>query len=118
MPEGRSENIQGNVPYRLAAACRPDMQPDPGTEPVSGRVERAEPSGRNTGRSQNLPCESRSVSAGKGPGAIVTDGRSEIKVACADGYVQIEELQIAGRRRMTTEELLRGFKEIESCTFR
>lgn len=67
MPEGRSENIQGNVPYRLAAACRPDMQPDPGTEPVSGRVERAEPSGRNTGRSQNLPCESRSVSAGKGP---------------------------------------------------
>ena len=55
---------------------------------------------------------------GKAPGAIVTDGRSEIKVACADGYVQIEELQIAGRRRMTTEELLRGFKEIESCTFR
>ena len=55
---------------------------------------------------------------GKAPGAIVTDGRSEIKVACADGYVQIEELQIAGRRRMTTEELLRGFKEIESCAFR
>lgn len=49
------------------AACRPDMQPDPGTEPVSGRVERAEPSGRNTGRSQNLPCESRSGPAGKGP---------------------------------------------------
>ena len=67
MPEGRSENIQGNVPYRLAAACRPNMQPDPGTEPVSGRVERAEPSGRNTGRSQNLPCESRSGPAGKGP---------------------------------------------------
>ena len=55
---------------------------------------------------------------GKVPGAIVTDGRAEIKVACADGYVQIEELQIAGRRRMTTEELLRGFKEIESCAFR
>ena len=55
---------------------------------------------------------------GKVPGAIVTDGRGEIKVACADGYVQIEELQIAGRRRMTTEELLRGFKEIESCAFR
>ena len=52
---------------RLAAACRPNMQPDPGTEPVSGRVERAEPSGRSSGRSQNLPCESRSVSAGKGP---------------------------------------------------
>ena len=55
---------------------------------------------------------------GKAPGAIVTDGKSEIKVACADGYVRIEELQIAGRRRMTTEELLRGFKEIESCAFR
>ncbi len=118
MPEGRSENIQGNVPYRLAAACRPDMQPDPGTEPVSGRVERAEPSGRNGLGVKIFRAKAEACRPGKAPGAIVTDGRSEIKVACADGYVQIEELQIAGRRRMTTEELLRGFKEIESCTFR
>ncbi len=66
MPEGRSENIQGDVPYRLAAACRPDMQPDPRTEPVSGRVERAEPSGRSSGRSQDFSRESRGVPAGEG----------------------------------------------------
>lgn len=118
MPEGRSENIQGNVPYRLAAACRPNsnlirgLSPYPAAWSELSRPD-AVPVGVKIFRAKAEACR-----PGKAPGAIVTDGRSEIKVACADGYVQIEELQIAGRRRMTTEELLRGFKEIESCTFR
>lgn len=43
------------------------------------------------------------------PGTIHTDGKSRIDVACADGYVRIEELQLAGKKRMATADLLRGF---------
>ena len=44
------------------------------------------------------------------PGTIHTDGKSRIDVACADGYVCIEELQLAGKKRMATADLLRGFR--------
>ena len=43
------------------------------------------------------------------PGSIHTDGKSHIDVACADGYVRIEELQLAGKKRMAAADLLRGF---------
>ena len=43
------------------------------------------------------------------PGSIHTDGKSRIDVACADGYVRIEELQLAGKKRMAAADLLRGF---------
>ncbi len=43
------------------------------------------------------------------PGSIHTDGKSRIDIACADGYVRIEELQLAGKKRMAVPDLLRGF---------
>ncbi|MCB0851517.1 MAG: methionyl-tRNA formyltransferase [Bacteroidetes bacterium] len=44
------------------------------------------------------------------PGAVISDEQS-IKVACKDGWLEILELQIAGKKRMRTEDFLRGFKE-------
>ena len=41
-------------------------------------------------------------------GTIVTDNKSYIKVACADGLVAIEELQVAGKKRMAVRDLLLG----------
>jgi methionyl-tRNA formyltransferase len=43
-------------------------------------------------------------------GAILTDGRSFLKVACAEGFLCIDELQLAGKKRMKTEDFLRGKK--------
>ncbi len=43
-------------------------------------------------------------------GSIITDGKKYIKVACKDGYLELKSLQIAGKKRLGTEELLRGFK--------
>ncbi|PPK86478.1 methionyl-tRNA formyltransferase [Neolewinella xylanilytica] len=42
------------------------------------------------------------------PGTVVTDGKTQLKVACQDGYLYIHELQLAGRKRMAVEEFLRG----------
>lgn len=44
------------------------------------------------------------------PGTIVTDGKSYLKVAVADGFVGILALQFPGKKRLRTEELLRGYK--------
>lgn len=43
-------------------------------------------------------------------GAILSDGKKYIKVVCADGLINIRELQLSGKKRMTAEELLRGFR--------
>lgn len=42
-------------------------------------------------------------------GTIFTDNKTYLKVACSNGYIHIEELQLAGKKRLKTEELLRGF---------
>lgn len=52
------------------------------------------------------------------PGTLVTDGRTFMKVACADGYLFLDELQLAGKKRMAVADLLRGFKEAALYSFR
>ncbi|WP_273447928.1 methionyl-tRNA formyltransferase [Neolewinella agarilytica] len=42
------------------------------------------------------------------PGTLVTDNKNYLKIACQDGYLKVERLQLAGKRRMDTEEFLRG----------
>lgn len=51
------------------------------------------------------------------PGTVRTDGRTELAVAAADGWVYIDELQLAGKRRMTTRELLLGWRDASEVTF-
>ena len=43
-------------------------------------------------------------------GAVMSDGKTFLKVACTNGYIYIKELQMAGKKRMFVEEFLRGFK--------
>lgn len=51
------------------------------------------------------------------PGAIVSDGKSFLDVACRDGYIRIEKLQLAGKKKMDIEDFLRGFSNISDCRF-
>lgn len=44
------------------------------------------------------------------PGAFVSDNRSYLKIATADGYVRVLELQLEGRRRMDIEPFLNGYR--------
>lgn len=43
-------------------------------------------------------------------GQYETDGKSFLRFACADGYVAVTELQLEGKKKMTTEEFLRGYR--------
>lgn len=49
-------------------------------------------------------------------GTIISDNRNYIKVACGDGLVSIEELQLAGKKRVVTKDLLLGLHfDSEDC---
>ena len=50
-------------------------------------------------------------------GMILTDGKSEVKVAVDGGYVRVKTMQIAGKKKMQTEEFLRGYKFADDAFF-
>ena len=54
---------------------------------------------------------------GRECGALVTDGKSYLKVAVEGGYVSLVEVQLAGKKRMPVADLLRGFS-IEGMSIR
>ena len=43
-------------------------------------------------------------------GTIISDNKSILKIAAADGFIHIIELQVAGKKKLSVEEFLRGFK--------
>lgn len=45
------------------------------------------------------------------PGTMSTDGKSYIHIACADGKIALEELQLPGKKRMEVKALLNGLKQ-------
>jgi len=51
------------------------------------------------------------------PGAILTDGKTYVKVAVVDGFIRLLEWQLADRKRLETEEILRGFHLDENWYF-
>lgn len=51
-------------------------------------------------------------------GTLLSDGRSFMRIACRDGWVEIGELQIAGKKRLTVKELLLGFRDVAQYDFR
>lgn len=47
------------------------------------------------------------------PGTILSDQKKWMKIACSNGYLWVNDLQLAGKKRMGIEEFLRGFPDIE-----
>lgn len=43
------------------------------------------------------------------PGTVFTDGKKILKIAASDGWLNVTDLQLSGKKRMETGEFLRGF---------
>jgi methionyl-tRNA formyltransferase len=43
-------------------------------------------------------------------GEALSDGKTFVKFTCNNGYIYITELQLEGKKKMTVEEFLRGYK--------
>lgn len=44
------------------------------------------------------------------PGKWESDKKTFLKFSCADGYIQVKEVQLEGKKRMMIEEFLRGYR--------
>ena len=44
------------------------------------------------------------------PGEMQTDHKTFMKLACADGYIALKEIQLEGKKKMSIEEFLRGYR--------
>jgi methionyl-tRNA formyltransferase len=62
---------------------------------------------------EKIPADSSQYNRG----AILTDGKSEVKVAVDGGFLRVKTLQIAGKKKMQTEEFLRGYKFVDDAVF-
>lgn len=43
-------------------------------------------------------------------GSVESDGKHYLQIALADGYLQLTEVQLSGKKRMQIDDFLRGFK--------
>lgn len=44
------------------------------------------------------------------PGEFKTDNKTFLKFAAPDGYIKLQEIQLEGKKKMKTEDFLRGYK--------
>ena len=49
-------------------------------------------------------------SSEKETGKVITDNKKFIKISCQNGYIQLLDIQLEGKKRMKIEEFLRGVK--------
>lgn len=75
------------------------------------------------GKATGLKIFRARIQAGEGgktasgpAGSIVSDGKTFIGICAGDGVVLLEELQLAGKKRMEAADFLRGFHNPESYT--
>jgi methionyl-tRNA formyltransferase len=45
-------------------------------------------------------------------GSFVTDGKTYARFACSDGYIQLNDIQWEGKKRMPITDFLRGYKKL------
>ena len=50
-------------------------------------------------------------------GQIKTDNKTYLKIACKDGFINVKELQMAGKKKLLTAEFLKGFSFNEKSYF-
>ena len=73
---------------------------------VQGPRSKVQSSNRPIVQSSNCPMSA---------GSIETDGKTYLRIACREGYVDILSLQLAGKRRMSIEDFLRGAHISAEC---
>ena len=65
----------------------------------------------NNGRSLKVYKSSKEASTHKAKiGSILTDGKSHLKVAVKDGFIHLEEIQLAGKKHMAISDFFEDFK--------
>jgi methionyl-tRNA formyltransferase len=43
-------------------------------------------------------------------GKVICDNPAVLQIGCSDGFISVTSLQMEGKKKMSTEEFLRGYK--------
>ena len=73
-------------------------------------------SGEECGSLKIFATHVEPATMGVAPGSVKSDGKSYVAVAAADGWVYLDEVQMAGKRRMAIKDLLLGWRDVESVS--
>lgn len=49
------------------------------------------------------------------PGTLVKEGKSMLKVQCGKGFLYLDSIQMAGKKRLEIKDFLAGFRNPENC---
>lgn len=100
--EGRRivDFVRGLAPYPAAWT---EMYRESGEEPQSAKI---------------FSAAFEAAAHGEACGSVQSDGRNFVRVACADGWITLTELQIAGKKRLPVRELLLGWRDVHQYRFR
>ncbi|MDE5708734.1 MAG: methionyl-tRNA formyltransferase, partial [Alistipes sp.] len=93
------DQVRGLSPYPAAWSA---LRREDGTETITAKIFAA----------QFLPADH-----GQACGAVESDCRTFVRVACADGWIDLRELQIAGKKRLPVRELLLGWRDVLQYRF-
>ncbi|MBO4760830.1 MAG: methionyl-tRNA formyltransferase [Bacteroidales bacterium] len=52
--------------------------------------------------------------SGAAPGTVISDGKTFMQIATADGAISLKDIQLAGKKRMDIKAFLAGFREPQS----
>ena len=50
------------------------------------------------------------------PGTVLSDGRTYLAIATADGAISLKTLQLSGKKRLDVKDFLLGFRDPETYT--
>ena len=90
-----------------------------GLSPLPGCMDGTGATGRNGGGTENLLRRRKWNSRiGFLRELLQTDGKTYIRISGTDGWISVRALQLPGKKRLKTDELLRGFKLTEDYKVR
>jgi methionyl-tRNA formyltransferase len=76
-----------------------------GLSPFPGAISKLDDKILKIYRSKKEYCTTDEI-----PGTVFSDGKTYLKMAAIDGFIQLLDLQLEGKKRMTTEDFLRGYR--------
>lgn len=88
-----------------------------GLSPYPAAWSRMLRNGEEVGTAKIFKAHFEEAAHGASAGTVESDGKDSLSVACADGWIRIEEIQVAGKRRMPVKDLLLGLRNIDEYRF-
>ena len=110
-----TQNLQGDLSHQFRPASQEGVRLHPRSVALSRRMDRD--TEKEGGKAQVLKVfkttkTGKALVEGVAVGSLRVEGKS-LLVACADEWLQLDTIQISGKKRMEARDFLNGMRDIE-----